>query len=255
MSSHLAFGNAATHALSLAASSIHSLAAVIAYYPTALPPGFKVHPSINVVLHLPISTNFSPGSSPPHVAVRIYPDVQSGFAESSFQSYDRVAAGLAYSRTLDLLRRTIGPRIDLEDIWTEHMLYEFVEKDVDKTMATMIDEPYVNHIPTCTGGIGYKNLYNFYKYHFIPQNPASLKMKLISRTVGSDRIVDEMVATFTHDCRMDWMLPGVEPTGRRVEIALVSIVCVRGGKLYHEHIYWYVASLYLVLIMMSGGGY
>lgn len=131
------------------------------------------------------------------------------------------------------------------------MLYEFVEKDVDKTMATMIDEPYVNHIPTCTGGVGYKNLYNFYKYHFIPQNPASLKMKLISRTVGSDRIVDEMVATFTHDCRMDWMLPGVEPTGRRVEVALVSIVCVRGGKLYHEHIYWYVASLYLFFSTVS----
>lgn len=198
-----------------------------------------------------MSTNFSPGSSPPHVVVRTYPDVQPGFAEISTKCYDQLAAGLAYSRTLDLLRRTIGPRIDLEDIWTEHMLYEFVEKDVDKTMATMIDEPYVNHVPTCTGGIGYKNLYNFYKNYFIPQNPPSLKMKLVSRTVGADRIVDEMVATFRHDCKIDWMLPGVEPTGKRVEVALVSIVCVRGGKLYHEHIYWYVASLYLLSPLAS----
>lgn len=190
-----------------------------------------------------MSTNFSPGSSPPHVAIRTYPDVRPGFAETSCQTYDRISAGLAYSRTLDLLRRTIGPRIDLEDIWTEHMLYEFVEKDVDKTMATMIDEPYVNHVPTCTGGVGYKNLYNFYKHHFIPQNPPSLKMKLVSRTVGADRIVDEMVLTFTHDRRIDWILPGIEPTGRRVEVALVSIVCVRGRKLYQEHIYWYVTFL------------
>lgn len=238
---------------------------MIAYYPTSLPPGFKVHPSINVVIHLPLSTNFSPSSSPPHVAIRVYPDVQPGFAETNSQTYDRLSAGLAYSRTLDLLRRTIGPRIDLEDIWTEHMLYEFVEKDVDKTMATMIDEPYVNHVPICTGGIGYKNLYNFYKNYFIPQNPPSLKMKLVSRTVGADRIVDEMVATFTHDCKMDWMLPGIEPTGKTVEVALVSVVCVRGKKLYHEHIYWYVTFLYLLpplashisqvrsLINMSGG--
>lgn len=217
---------------------------MIAYYPTALPAGFNIHPSINVLLHLPISTPFSPGSRPPHVAVRTYPDVLPGFAETSYQSYDRVSASLAYSRTLDLLRRTIGPVIDLEEIWSEHMLYEFVEKDVDRTMATMTDEPYVNHIPTCTGGVGYKNLYHFYKHHFIPKNPSSLRMKLISRTVSADRIVDEMVATFTHDCVIDWMLPGVEPTGKRVEVAMVSVVCVRGGKLYHEHIYWYVIFLY-----------
>lgn len=131
------------------------------------------------------------------------------------------------------------------------MLYEFVEKDVDKTMATMIDEPYVNHIPTCTGGVGYKNLYNFYKHHFIPQNPPSLKMKLVSRTVGADRIVDEMVLTFTHDRKIDWILPGIEPTGRRVEVALVSIVCVRGRKLYQEHIYWYVTFLDLLSPLAS----
>jgi len=91
-----------------------------------------------------------------------------------------------------------------------------------------------------TGGVGYKNLYHFYKHHFIPLIPPSLTMKLVSRTVGSDRIVDEMVVKFRHDTRIDWMLPGVAPTNQLVEVALVSIVCIRGGKLYHEHIYWLV---------------
>jgi len=68
-------------------------------------------------------------------------------------------------------------------------------------------------------------------------------MKLVSRTVGSDRVVDEIVLRFRHDARIDWMLPGVAPTNRVVEIALVSIVCIRGGKLYHEHIYWDQASV------------
>jgi len=91
-----------------------------------------------------------------------------------------------------------------------------------------------------TGGVGYKNLYHFYKHHFIPLIPPSLTMKLVSRTVGSDRIVDEMVVKFRHDTRIDWMLPGVAPTNQLVEVALVSIVCIGGGKPYHEHIYWSV---------------
>lgn len=104
---------------------------------------------MHVLLHLPLSHPFSPASRPPHVTVRTYQDVYPGFAETSYQTYDRVNSGLAYSRTLELLRKTIGPPVDLEEIWSEHMLYEFVEKDVDRTMATMVDEPSVNHIPTC----------------------------------------------------------------------------------------------------------
>ncbi|KAH0613400.1 uncharacterized protein H6S33_009780, partial [Morchella sextelata] len=82
----------------------------------------------------------------------------------------------------------------------------------------MIDEPYVTHVPTGTGGIGYKELHAFYTEHFIPRNPPSLRMKPISRTVGAERVVDELVATFRHDQVMDWMLPGVPPTGREVEV-------------------------------------
>ncbi len=110
-------------------------------------------------------------------------------------------------------------------------------------MATMVAGPYVNHIPTLTGGIGYKDLHRFYKDYFIPGNPSSLKMRLISRTIGTDRVVDEMHVYFRHTQEVPWMLPGIAPTDKEVEIALVAIVCIRGGKLYHEHIYWDQASV------------
>lgn len=128
---------------------------------------------------------------------------------------------------------------------------EFVTKDADATMSTMVAQPYVNHIPTMTGGIGYKDLHRFYRDYFIPGNPPSLKMKLLSRTVGTDRVVDEMYMSFEHTQVMPWLLPDVEPTNKYVEVALVVIVCIRGGKLYHEHIYWDQATV-LVQIGLLG---
>lgn len=135
---------------------------------------------------------------------------------------------------------------------------EFVTKDADATMSTMVAEPYVNHVPTMTGGIGYEDLHRFYRDYFIPGNPPSLKMKLLSRTVGTDRVVDEMYMSFDHTQVMPWLLPDVVPTNKHVEVALVVIVCIRGGKLFHEHIYWDQASV-LVQIglldpkLVSGG--
>lgn len=110
-------------------------------------------------------------------------------------------------------------------------------------MNTMVAKPYVNHIPTLTGGIGYRELHRFYRDFFIPNNPPSLILRLISRTIGTDRVVDEMYVHFRHTQVIPWMLPGVSPTGNEVEVALVSVVCIRGGKLYHEHIYWDQASV------------
>ena len=118
-------------------------------------------------------------------------------------------------------------------------------------MSTMVQEPYVNHVPTMTGGIGYKDLHRFYRDYFIPGNPPSLKMKLISRTVGTDRIVDEMYMSFRHTQEIPWMLPGVKPTDKQVEVALVVIVCIRGHKLYHEHVYWDQASVLVQLGLLD----
>ena len=120
---------------------------------------------------------------------------------------------------------------------------EFVTKDAHKTMSTMVSNPYVNHVPTLIGGIGKKDLLRFYDEFFIPNNPPSTKMKLISRTIGSDKIVDEMYFAFKHTQEVPWMLPGIPATDKQVEVALVSVVSVRGGKLHHEHIYWDQASV------------
>jgi hypothetical protein len=124
-----------------------------------------------------------------------------------------------------------------------HTAVEFVTKDAEKTIATMVSKPYVNHVPTLTGGIGKKDLLRFYDEFFIPGNPPSTKMKLLSRTIGADKVVDEMYFSFKHTQEVPWMLPNVPPTNKLVEVALVSVVCIRGGKLYHEHIYWDQASV------------
>jgi carboxymethylenebutenolidase len=132
---------------------------------------------------------------------------------------------------------------DLVALWEAHCRYEFEARDVDATMATMVDCPYVNHIPTMAGGVGRDELKRFYKYHFIGRNPEDVTMTLVSRTVGADTLVDEFIFKFTHTSKIDWMLPGIEPTGKLVEIPMVAVVHFRGGKLAHEHIYWDQASV------------
>jgi carboxymethylenebutenolidase len=146
------------------------------------------------------------------------------------------------------------PEYDLEALWEAHCRYEFETRDVDATMATMVDEPYVNHIPTMTGGVGHDQLKRFYKYHFIGANPPDTAMVPISRTVGVDRIVDEMIFCFTHTTTIDWMLPGIAPTGRTVEVPLVAIVQFHDGKLVHEHIYWDQASVLVQLGLIDPAG-
>ena len=132
---------------------------------------------------------------------------------------------------------------DLVALWEAHCRYEFETRDVDATMATMVAQPYVNHIPTMTGGVGHDHLKRFYKHHFVHNNPPDTRMIPISRTVGATQVVDEMLFCFTHTTEIDWMLPGVPPTGKPVEIPLVAIVNFRGDKLCHEHIYWDQASV------------
>lgn len=142
---------------------------------------------------------------------------------------------------------------DLAALWDEHCRYEFETRDVDATMATMVDAPYVNHIPTMTGGVGHDQLKRFYKYHFIGANPPDTTLATVSRTVGADSVVDEMLFSFTHTHEIDWMLPGVAPTGRRVEIPLVAIAQFRDGKLAHEHIYWDQASVLAQIGLLDPG--
>jgi carboxymethylenebutenolidase len=139
----------------------------------------------------------------------------------------------------------------LSDLWEEHVQHEFSTRHTEKTLATMVEDAYVNHIPVLTGGSGLDELRAFYSKRFIPQMPPDTEMTPVSRTIGEDQLVDEMVFKFTHTIPMDWMLPGIPPTGKRVEVPLVAIVRFRNGKLAHEHIYWDQASV-LVQIGLLG---
>ena len=131
----------------------------------------------------------------------------------------------------------------LSDLWEEHVQHEFSTRHTEKTLATMVEDAYVNHIPVLTGGSGRDELREFYSKRFIPQMPPDTEMTPVSRTIGEDQLVDEMIFKFTHTIPMDWMLPGIPPTGKRVEIPLVAIVRFKNGKLAHEHIYWDQASV------------
>jgi carboxymethylenebutenolidase len=132
---------------------------------------------------------------------------------------------------------------ELVALWEEHIRHEFHTKNTDATLATMVADAYVDHVPVMTGGRGQEELRRFYATHFIPKMPPDMAMTPVSRTVGADQLVDEMVVSFTHTIEMDWMLPGIAPTGKRVEVALVVIVRFRDGRLAHEHIYWDQASV------------
>jgi carboxymethylenebutenolidase len=128
-------------------------------------------------------------------------------------------------------------------LWEEHVQYEFSTRNTEDTLATMVEDASVNHIPVLTGGSGQHELREFYSKRFIPQMPPDTEMTPVSQTIGENQIVDEMIFKFTHTISMDWMLPGIPPTGKRVEVPLVAIVRFRDGKLAHEHIYWDQASV------------
>jgi len=128
-------------------------------------------------------------------------------------------------------------------LWEEHTRHEFATRDTESTLETMVEDAYVNHVPVLTGGVGKSALREFYSKDFIPRMPPDTTLTPVSRTVGEDQLVDEMIFSFTHTQEMPWILPGVPPTNRRVEVALVAIVRFREGKVAHEHIYWDQASV------------
>ena len=128
-------------------------------------------------------------------------------------------------------------------VWEEHMSSEFVAKDTEATLATMVPDAYVNHVPVMTGGVGLEQARAFYSEHFIAKMPPDTETALVSRTVGVNQIVDELIFKFTHTETMDWMMPCIEPTGRRVEVPLVAIIGFKDGRVAHEHIYWDQASV------------
>ncbi|RJE25982.1 hypothetical protein PHISCL_01667 [Aspergillus sclerotialis] len=181
-----------------------------------------------------------------------YPKLKSYLFASPFQEqFNYWSESISHTRNLSFLKPLMGgPYFDLETIWDEHTYYEFADRSVEHTMSTMVDQPYVNHVPTMTGGIGREKLTNFYRHNFIFNNSENTDLELISRTLGIDRVVDEFIFKFTHDKQLDWLLPGIPPTNKKVEVPFTAVVNIRGDRLYHEHIAWDQGSVLAQLGLM-----
>ena len=140
---------------------------------------------------------------------------------------------------------------DIADVFDAHVAAEFVDLDLDAAMATMADDPYVYHVPVMTGGDGTDEVRAFYGSHFIGKWPPDTKIDQVARTVGTDRVVDELVISFTHTIEMDAIIPRVPPTGKPVRIAFCVVVGFEDGKVKHEHIYWDHASVLVQLGLLD----
>jgi carboxymethylenebutenolidase len=141
----------------------------------------------------------------------------------------------------------------LDAVWNEHLRAEFSAHSADETVATMVADPLINEVPVMIGGRGREEVYEFYAKSFLPHIPPDFEIVPVSRTIGQGRLVDEIVLRFTHSIAMDWMLPGVTPTGKRVEVAFVVIVQFEGGKMVFEHLYWDQASVLVQLGLLQPG--
>jgi carboxymethylenebutenolidase len=141
------------------------------------------------------------------------------------------------------LRRMSNAETAIKNLWERHLETEFAMKSPEEALATMTDDPRVTIVPTLIGGRGREELAHFYGHHFLNQLPPDLEVVPVSRTIGERRLVDELVIRFTHTIQMDWVLPGIAPTGKRIEYAMVVVVYVEDGKISVENLYWDNATI------------
>ncbi|EMD94770.1 hypothetical protein COCC4DRAFT_203593 [Bipolaris maydis ATCC 48331] len=278
----VAFGDAAAVCLDIFSeprAATSKLCSLIAYYPTSIPDTrHRFTSSFRVLVHLAegasgnectvgvvrrpevlgiqgkrktVQKRVTPGIGVGGLQDKIlypcftYEGVDAGFAEHDLPEYDAVADALAWSRSLSTVRKGFSAEVDLERVLEQNEEQKFHGKAVDKLLETYTrsPRPSVNFTPTMTGGIGVSDLKRFYRDYFLRSCPPSLHMRLISRTIGVDRIVDEIYFNFKHTCQMPWILPGVPPTNEKVEIVVISIVGFRAGKIWSERLYWDQASV------------
>lgn len=142
----------------------------------------------------------------------------------------------------------------LDTIFGAHMDAELAG-DLDQTLATMAENPHLVNVPTMVGGQGAQGVRTFYANRLIGQFfPPDVVFETISRTYSAERLIDELIISFTHTSRMDWMLPGVEPTGKRVEVVFVVIVGIEGDKVAYEHIMWDQANVLVQIGLLDPTG-
>jgi carboxymethylenebutenolidase len=245
----IAYGDAASVVLKTAMKPLAKCCALIAFYPPLLPSPKTMFPmSEGLQVHIAGLSQASP--RPDMCAWKLYQYRQcaTGFADPSSKTYSEVEANLSWSRALACVRKGFNRNVDLEpivrDLWNAKYEDEVPERASMSVVTNMTqNSPHVTIMPTLEGGVGRKKLEEFYREFFVPSLVEDFKIRLVSRTMGVDRIVDEMVVSFTHSDEVDWILPGVQPTDRFVRFPMVSIVAIRGGKLVSEHMYWDQASV------------
>ncbi|KAE8147217.1 hypothetical protein BDV25DRAFT_142973 [Aspergillus avenaceus] len=210
-----------------------------------------------------------------------YPESEPGFAEATSKSYDTISARLSWSRALDCLKRGFGwpsgcwrtPAI--ETVWEEYwrnLVRKYkgqehrdeIEGRAADTVGLMVgsaggvalngdegedltaeleEEPVVNCVPSSVGGTNPAQITNFYVSQFFPAGPPSQSIRLLSRTIGTDRIIDELLLTFTHTEEIPWLLPNVPPTDKEVRVVIIMSASSIAGKLARQNIYWDQASV------------
>ncbi|KAG9253678.1 uncharacterized protein F5Z01DRAFT_154466 [Emericellopsis atlantica] len=254
------------------------LGLLIAYYPTAIPdPEGKFPNAISTLVHLTAGAEIGitkqsqmvgiqgkrrtkkkrvdPGAGTGGKLQLAYPsytyNAEPGFAEHDVEEFDGICAEIAWSRSLSAARKVFGIDPDLEVVLESNLQSKFFTNDIDKAVEayTTHKTPHVTNIPSLTGGIGVEDLRAYYATAFT--NPPSTKVTLLSRTIGVDRVVDEMHIRFKHTQEVPWMLPDVPATNKKVEILVVSIVALKGGKLYQEHVYWDQASVLMQIGLLD----
>lgn len=245
----IAYGDAASVVLKTAQKPLAKCCALIAFYPTLLPSPKTMYPnSHQLQVHV---AGLSQASARPEMCewkLYRYEKCATGFADPSSKAYSEVEANLAWSRALACVRKGFNKHVDLEPVilnaWNAKYEDEVPERASMSVVKSMTqNSPHVTILPTLQGGVGRKKLEEFYREFFVPSLVEDYNIRLISRTTGANRVVDEMVVSFTHSDDVDWILPGVPPTGKFVEIPMVSVVAIVGGKLVSEHMYWDQASV------------
>jgi len=143
---------------------------------------------------------------------------------------------------------------EMVDLFQKHVNAE-MQGDIETTMATMTDDPHLNHVPVMAGGVGREGVRDFYTNHLVGKFfPPDVNMTTVSRTVGNNQIVEELVISFTHTVAIDWLLPGVSPTNKSVIAAFAVIVGFKEGKISHEHIYWDQAGVLVQIGLLNPAG-
>lgn len=173
---------------------------------------------------------------------------------AALATFVATAIGFEGGARAEMTDAKLTARGDLGAMFDAHVRHEFVDMDVDATMRTMTADPYVFHVPTMTGGVGRNDVRKFYGKHFIGNWPEDARPRSVSRTVGANQVVDELMLSFTHDREIPIMLPGIKPTGRRIELPHVVVMGFKDGLVAHEHIYWDQASLLVQAGLLDPAG-